>query len=162
MLPGHREHEPSATWIRTRSGLYFYKGWHERSGHGVFPVPDVYAALVTGQVKRLPKPSRKTWRLRLMVEAGLLEPYPVEMKPLPDEMPPLLWRFCEGFRDLCACKWTFQERAATMFSDEFAASWCGIWEGSIWKLRRLALAHGFLVAVRDDEGRLVYLPGKDT
>jgi hypothetical protein len=48
-----------------------------------------------------------------------------------------------------------------MFSDAFAADWCGIREGSIWKLRRLALAHGLLVSARDDEGRLVYLPGKD-
>jgi hypothetical protein len=108
-----------------------------------------------------PEPSRKTWRLRLLIEAGLLDPYPVEMKPIPEDMPKLLRHFCERFRYLCACKWTYQERAPTMFSDAFAAGWCGIREGSIWKLRRLALAHGFLVAARDDDGRLVYLPGKD-
>ncbi len=125
------------------------------------PVPDVYAALVTGKVKRLPKPSRKTWRLRLMVEAGLLDPYPVEMKPLPDDMPALLRQFCEGFRLLCACKWTYQEQAPTMFSDEFAAGWCGLREGSIWKLRRLALGYGFMVSAQGEDGRLVYLPGKD-
>jgi hypothetical protein len=161
ILPGHGESHPSATWFKTTSGHFIYHDWHVKSGEAFWPLPDVFAALVTGQLKRLPKPSRKTWRLRLMVEAGLLEPYPVEMIPLPDDLPPLMRRFCEGFRYLCACKWTFQERAPTMFSDAFAAGWCGIREGSIWKLRRLALAHGFMVAARDDDGRLVYLPGKE-
>ena len=161
ILPGHRERTPSATWFQTNSGHYIYHDWHVRSGHAYYPVPDVFAALVTGKPKSLPKPSRKTWRLRLMIEAGLLDPYPVAMKPFPDDMPKLLRHFCERFQYLCACKWTYQERAPTMFSDEFAAGWCGIREGSIWKLRGLALAHGFIVAARDDEGRLVYLPGKD-
>jgi hypothetical protein len=163
VLPGHGpDNDPSATWFKTTSGHFIYHDWHVRSGEDFWPVPDVFAALVTGKVKRLPKPSRKTWRLRLMVEAGLLDPYPVEMKPLPDDMPKLFLHFCERFRYLCACKWTYQERAPTMFSDEFAAGWCGIREGSIWKLRRLAVAHGFMVAARDDQGRLVYLPGKES
>jgi hypothetical protein len=161
VLPGHRESTPSATWFKTNSGHFLYHDWHVRSGDEFWPVPDVFAAMVTGQVKRLPRPSRKTWRLRLMVEAGLLDPYPVEMKPVPDDMPRLLRHFCERFRYLCACKWTYQERAPTMFSDAFAAGWCGIREGSIWKLRRLALLHGFMVVARDDDGRLVYLPGKE-
>jgi hypothetical protein len=161
VLPGHRESTPSATWFKTTSGHYIYHDWHVRSGEEFWPVPDVFAALVTGTLKRLPKPSRKTWRLRLMVEAGLLDPYPVEMKSFPADMPKLLRHFCERFRYLCACKWTYQERAPTMFSDAFAAGWCGIREGSIWKLRRLAIAQGFLVAARDDDGRLVYLPGKE-
>jgi Bifunctional DNA primase/polymerase, N-terminal len=161
VLPGHRERTPSATWFKTDSGYYLYHDWHARSGDIYYPVPDVFAALVTGTTKSLPKPSRKTWRLRLMVEAGLLDPYPVEMKPFPDDMPKLLRHFCEGFRYLCACKWTYQERAPTMFTDAFAAGWCGIREGSIWKLRRLALAHGFIVAARDDQGRSVYLSGKE-
>jgi Bifunctional DNA primase/polymerase, N-terminal len=109
ILPGHRERTPSATWFRTSNGYYIYHDWHQRSSHAYYPVPDVYAALVTGKLKRLPKPSRKTWRLRLMIEAGLLAPYPVEMKTLPAEMPALLRQFCEGFRLLCACKWTYQE-----------------------------------------------------
>jgi Bifunctional DNA primase/polymerase, N-terminal len=161
VLPGHRERTPSATWFKTNSGHYIYHDWHARSGDAYYPVPDVFAALVTGKTRSLPKPSRKTWRLRLMVEAGLLDPYLVEMKPFPDDMPALLRHFCDGFRYLCACKWTYQERAPTMFTDEFAAGWCGIREGSIWKLRRVALAHGFMVAARDDQGRLVYLPGKE-
>jgi hypothetical protein len=163
ILPRHGpDRDPSATRFQTSSGHYLYHDWHARSGDEFWPVPDVFAALVTGKVKRLPKPSRKTWRLRLMVEAGLLEPYPVEMKPIPDDLPKLLRHFCERFRYLCACKWTYQERAPTMFSDEFAAGWCGIREGSIWKLRRLAMAHGFMVVARDDQGHLVYLPGKES
>jgi hypothetical protein len=161
VLPGHRESTPSATWFKTNSGHFLYHNWHVKSGDEFWPVPDVFAAMVTGRLKRLPRPSRKTWRLRLMVEAGLLDPYPVEMKPVPDDMPRLLRHFCERFRYLCACKWIYQERAPTMFSDAFAAGWCGIREGSIWKLRRLALLHGFMVVARDDDGRLVYLPGKE-
>jgi hypothetical protein len=162
VLPGHGpDNDPSATWFKTTSGHFIYHDWHGPDGEDFWPVPDVFAAIVTGKLKRLPKPSRKTWRLRLMIEAGLLDPYPVEMKPLPDDMPKLLRHFCERFRYLCAVKWTYQERAPTMFSDEFAAGWCGIREGSIWKLRRLAIAHGFMVASKDEKGHLVYLPGKD-
>jgi hypothetical protein len=163
VLPGHGpDHDPSATWFKTTSGHFIYHDWHVRSGDEFWPTPDVFAVIITGKLNKLPKPSRKTWRLRLMIEAGLLDPYPVEMKPLPDEMPKLLRHFCERFRYLCACKWTYQERAPTMFSDEFAAGWCGIREGSIWKLRRLAIAHGFMVASKDEKGRLVYLPGKES
>ena len=96
-----------------------------------------------------------------MVEAGVLEPYPVEMKAIPDDMPPVLQRFCLGFRYVCAVKWTYQPLAPTMFTKAFAAGWCGIREGSIGKVKRLAMAHGFLLASKDDQGRWVYLPGKD-
>jgi hypothetical protein len=160
-LPGHREQTPSASWFKTRSGYYVYRDWHARSGHEYYPVPDVYAALVTGEPTRLPRPSRLTWRLRLLVELGLLAPYPVEMKALPEDAPDVLRHFCESFTVLCAVKWTHQPEAPTMFSDAFAAGWCGLREGSIWKLRRLALAHGSIVSARDDKGRLVYRPGKE-
>jgi hypothetical protein len=100
VLPGHRESIPSATWFKTNSGHFIYHDWHVKSGDEFWPVPDVFAAVVTGQLKRLPRPSRKTWRLRLMAEAGLLNPYPVEMKPVPDDMPRLLRHFCERFRYL--------------------------------------------------------------
>ena len=98
-LPGHGpDRDPSATWCQTRNGYYIYYDHHAARGEECWPVPDVFAALVTGTLQRLARPSRKTWRLRLMVEAGLLDPYPVEMKPCPDDMPKLLRHFCERFR----------------------------------------------------------------
>jgi Bifunctional DNA primase/polymerase, N-terminal len=75
-LPGHRESTPSAQWGRTETGFYIYKDHHARSRETVFTVPEVYAALVSGVVDTLPQPSRMAWRLRLMVEAGWLEPEP--------------------------------------------------------------------------------------
>jgi hypothetical protein len=91
-LPGHREHEPSATWVKTDTGYYLYKYWHHRSGHLLFTVPDLFAALTSGVVEPLPKPSRMAWRLRLMVEEGWLTPEPVRMRPVPDDASDLLRR----------------------------------------------------------------------
>jgi hypothetical protein len=163
-LPGHRESTPSATWVKTDSGYYLYKDWHLRSGHLLFTVPDVFAALTSGVVEPLPKPSRMAWRLRLMVEEGWLEPEPIRMRAVPDDASDLLRRYCEGFRLLVACKSCHPKtlpHAATPFTRSFAARWCGIPKGSMWATHQEAVQRDLIVFAGLHKGQALYRLGKD-
>jgi hypothetical protein len=163
-LPGHRESDPSATWFKTPSGYYLYKDWHPRSRHGLYTVPEAFAALTSGVVQRLPDPSRMAWRLRLMVEEGWLTPLPVRMRALPDDASEPLRRYCEGFRFLVACKSCHPKtlpNAGTQFTQSFAAMWCGLARGSTWALQQEALQQDLLVFAGIHKGQALYRLGKD-
>jgi hypothetical protein len=163
-LPGHRESTPSAQWGHTETGYYIYKDHHARSSETVYTVPEIYAALISGVVESLPRPSRMAWRLRLMVEEGWLTPEPVRMKPLPDDASPLLQRYCAGFRLLIACKSCHprtMDNAATAFSKNFAARWCGIPKGSVWATQQEAIQRDLIVFAGVYKGQALYRPGKD-
>jgi Bifunctional DNA primase/polymerase, N-terminal len=164
-LPGHGpDHHPSATWYKTPSGFYIYKDWHRRGPHGLYTLPEVFAAITSRVVKRLPGPSRMAWRLRLMVEEGWLVPEPVRMRAMADEASPLLQRYCAGFALLIACKSCHPEtrpHAATVFAKGFAARWCGIPEGSIWGVHQEALQRDLLVFAGVYKNQILYRPGKD-
>jgi hypothetical protein len=127
-------------------------------------VPEVFAALTSGVVKPLPKPSRMVWRLRLMVEEGWLTPEPVRMKPVPDDASEPLRRYCEGFRFLVMCKSCHPKtvpNAATPFARSFAAHWCGIPKGSIWALQQEAIQRDLIVFAGIYKGQALFRPGKD-
>jgi hypothetical protein len=160
-LPGHTEQHPSATWVQTGYGHYLYKDWHQRSKHLHWPLPDVFAALVSGELKRLPKPSRKTWRLRLMIAAGVLAPYPVSMRPTPPEAPMIVHHLCAGFKHLLECKWHHCPNTATQLSQSFAARWCGIPKGSVSYALQLAQRLDLIVYAGQEYGAPVYRPGRD-
>jgi Bifunctional DNA primase/polymerase, N-terminal len=160
-LPGHIERNPSASWVYTQHGHYLYKDWHVRSKRLHWPVPDVFAALITRELQLLPKPSRKTWRLRLMIAAGLLEPYPVPMCPTPLEAPRIVHQLCAGFEHLLEYKWHHCPNTATQFSQNFAARWCGIPRGSVAYTLSLAMRMDLIVYAGREFGAPVYRPGKD-
>jgi hypothetical protein len=164
-LPGHGpDTDPSASWYKSPSGYYLYTDWHERSGEHSFTLPEVFAALTSRVVQRLPDPSRMAWRLRLMVEEGWLTPEPVRMKPVPDDASDLLRRYCEGFRFLVMCKSCHPKtapNAATPFARAFASHWCGIPKGSIWALQQEAIRRDLIVFAGIYKGQALYRPGKD-
>jgi hypothetical protein len=164
-LPGHGpDRDPSATWYQTPSGFYLYKDWHKRGPGGLYTLPEVFAAITSRVVTRLPGPSRMAWRLRLMVDEGWLVPEPVRMRAMPDDASPLLQRYCAGFALLIACKSCHPEtlpNAATVFAKGFAARWCGIPEGSIWAVHQEALQRDLLVFAGVYKKQALYRPGKD-
>jgi hypothetical protein len=163
-LPGHREMEPSASWLRTESGHYLWRDWHRRSGHEYFTVPEIFASLTSRVVGPLPNPSRMVWRLRLMVEQGWLAPEPVRMPPVPEGVSNDVRRYCEGFRLLVACKSCHPKtvpQAATPFSRSFAARWCGIPNGSVWAAHQEAMRRDLIVFAGLQRGQPLYRPGKD-
>jgi hypothetical protein len=129
VLPGHREDRPSASlhWD-PKTGALKYRDWHARDGEAWYTLPDVRASLACGRAVRLPRPSVATWQLRLLVEAGLLTPYPVPARRLSPGAPPAARTVYEGFRFLLACKWWHTPQAPTAFSWRFAAAWCGLGE----------------------------------
>jgi hypothetical protein len=117
ILPGHDETHPSASlhWD-PKTGAVQYRDWHARSGVEWYTLPDVRASLAFGHALRLRGPSVATWQLRLLIEAGILAPYPVPARPLPATVRPAVRLVYEGFLLLLACKWWYTPQAPSPFS----------------------------------------------
>jgi Bifunctional DNA primase/polymerase, N-terminal len=160
ILPGHAEHHPSASlhWD-PKTGALMYRDWHARSGVAWYTLPDVRASLACHHAVRLRGPSVATWQLRLLVEARILEPYPVLARPLPPEVRPAIRKVYEGFRFLLACKWWHTPEAPTPFSWRFAAAWCGLGERHVGEAMHWLLTQGFLRLVGRYRGMALFLPG---
>jgi hypothetical protein len=159
ILPGHAETQPSASlhWD-PKTGAIMYRDWHVRSGIEWYTLPDVRASLACGQAVRLRGPSVATWQLRLLVEARILEPYPVPARPLPPEVRPAVRKVYEGFLFLLACKWWHTAQAPTPFSWRFAAAWCGLGERHVGKAMYWLLAQGWLRQVGWYRNMALFLP----
>jgi len=159
ILPEHEERHPSASlhWD-PKTGALQYRDWHARSGIDWYTLPDVRASLAFGQGVRLRGPSVATWQLRLLVEAGILEPYPVQARPLPSDMRPAIRTVYEGFLFLLGCKWWHTPEAPTPFSWRFAAAWCGLAERHVGEAMHWLLAHGFIRQVGRYRNMALFLP----
>ena len=159
VLPGHTEAHPSASlhWD-PHIGALQYRDWHARSGVAWYTLPDVRASLAYGRALRLRGPSVATWQLRLLVEAGLLEPYPVPACPLPPGVDPAVRRVYAGFLLLLGCKWWHTPQAPTTFAWRFAAAWCGLGEWHVGDAMQWLLAQGFLHQVGRYRNMALFLP----
>jgi hypothetical protein len=159
VLPDHQETQPSASlhWDPKTEAL-MYRDWHVRSGFDWYTLPDVRASLACGHGVRLRGPSVATWQLRLLVEARILEPYPVSTRPLPWDARPAVRTVYAGFRFLLACKWWHTPDAPTPFSWRFAAAWCGLGERHVGDAMQWFLAQGFLRQVGRHRNLALFLP----
>jgi hypothetical protein len=159
VLPGHEEAHPSASlhWD-PKTGAVQYRDWHARSGVAWYTLPDVRASLVYGRAVRLRGPSVATWQLRLLVEAGLLAPYPVPARQLHAEVRSAIRQVYEGFLLLLGCKWWHTPQASTSFSWRFAAAWCGLAERHVGQAMHWLLVHGWLRQVGRYRGLALFLP----
>lgn len=129
VLPGHAENKPSASLGRTDTGYYYYHDWHygRHRAPEILTLAEVYAATVTGRVeKQKSPPLHATWKLRMLVEMGVLPPATVPMPPLPQNASESLRCVYEGFRYLLACRWTMTPNAPAPFTWRFGANWCGV------------------------------------
>jgi hypothetical protein len=136
-----------------------YHDWHARNGVEWYTLPDVRASFACGQAIRLRGPSVATWQLRLLVEAMILEPYPVPVRPLPPEVRPAVRKLYEGFQLLLACKWWHTPDVPAPFSWRFAAAWCGLGASHVGKAMQWLLTHGFLRRVGTHQRTALFLPG---
>jgi hypothetical protein len=136
------------------------RDWHARSGVAWYTLPDVHASLAGGQAMRLRGPSVATWQLRLLIEARILEPYPVPARPLPLHARPAVRKVYAGFVFLFACKWWHTPAAPTPFSWRFAAAWCGLRERHVGEAMHWLLAQGFLRQVGRYRNTALFLPGR--
>jgi hypothetical protein len=125
-------------------------------------VPEVYAQHITGTLAKLRDPSMKTWSIRLAVDAGLTEPYPIPKPVIPVDAPPLVRTIAAGIWLLFACKWTFEAEKASMLAQAFLGGWCGgIPPGSVWFALQWLMSRRLLISYLDSERRTVYLPGRE-
>jgi len=71
ILPGHQEKHPSANFVRGEGGVIFYHDWHQRQGQEWYTLGEVFAALVSGQVKKLRPVENARWLALLGLQAGV-------------------------------------------------------------------------------------------
>lgn len=131
LCPLHRDARPSGSLWRARDGRVLWHDWHY-ARHGSpewLSLPALRAALA-GRPLPLRPPEHVTWRLRLAVEAGLLERYPVRLWR-PGGLSQDAGRVRDGLELLYACKWLVEPGAPTAFALEFAAAWCGLERGRV-------------------------------
>lgn len=131
ILPGHAEAKPSASlWRSPETGAVLYRDWHRQDGDEWYSLTQVYAFLKYGQVKKLSGPELATWQIRLLVELGKLEPYPVPAQTLPSDAAESVRQVYEGFRLLLGCKWRYTPDEPTPFARKFVAAWCAVSEST--------------------------------
>ena len=169
ILPGHEDAHPSATLYWSQSGEVMYHDWHKIHGQEWWNLVEVYAAVVigavavtkTGYAADLPPPSFAVWRLRLLNEAQVIEPSPVEIAPLPNDAPRYVAKVYAGFRLLLACKWAYVPGKPTVFAWSFAAGWCGVGIVNAGKAIQWLVGHGVLEPVGRYRRQPLYLPRKE-
>jgi hypothetical protein len=166
-LPGHAEAKPSASLYWNSNGELVFRDWHKRSGKEFWTLSEVYAACVSGRIvtdedglaRTLSNASMETWSLRLLIVAKRLEPYPVELPPLPDDARPSIVRLYDGLKLLFGGKWAYEPEQPTMFTRSFAMDWCGVSEKTAWVGTQWLLQRHIIVPAGKHKGRPVYLPG---
>lgn len=150
ILPGHEEDKGSASIYKSDTGLYVYRDWHKRDGKEIYFLPEVFAAIHYGKVVDLGKVEFSTWAIRLLVDLGLISPYPVNRKPLPEEVTPTVKKVYEGFCHLLGCKWLYSHGEPTPFSWRFAKAWCGVSERKAGEAIKYLLKHGYIRIVKKE------------
>lgn len=164
VLPGHEEHRPSASLYVHPSGLIVYKDFHEREGKGCLTLPEVRAAQAYGQLTEIGKPEYAVWSIRLLVEAGVIDPAPVDSLILPSNVRPSVRKVWDGFRLLLGCKWLHSHGDPTPFTRRFASNWCGLAERHTVEAVKQLLRMGMMEQVGSMHagGRslMLFLPGK--
>ena len=166
-LPGHEEARPSASLYWNDKGELVFRDWHKRSGKEFWTLSEIYAACVSGRIpidenglaRSLSDVSMATWSLRMLVDAKCLEPYPVELPPLPHEALPSVVRLYEGLRLLFGTKWAYEPGQPTMFTRSFAMDWCGVSDKTAWVGTQWLLQRQIIRPAGKYKGRPVYLPG---
>jgi len=160
-LPGHGpDKRPSATLLRAEDGTIKLHDWHRKDGLEFFSLAEVLAAQRSGRVRSLNGPELATWKLRLLVEAGLVDPIHVDMPPLPPEASPITHRVLAAFCYLLSCKWLYTAGVPSPFTWKFAAGWCGVPERQAGEAIRELLRLGALRRVGTwKRTTSLYLPG---
>jgi hypothetical protein len=169
ILPGHHEAHPSVTLHWSDRGELMYHDWHAIDGKPWWNLVEVYAAVVVGaiavtkdgHVAKMGRSSFAVWRLRLLIEAGVIEPYPVDIVPLPNDAPRYVARVYAGFRLLLACKWAYLPGTATVFTWSFAAGWCGVGIVNAGKAIQWLVRRGVLEPAGQHRRQPLYLPRKE-
>lgn len=137
------ERHPSAALYPDRDGVIMYHDFHAvGSPLEWLTLAEVFAGQMTGKVQKLSNasPSHAAWFIRLLVEARLIDPAPVPMRPLPTGASSSLRRVYAGVRLLFGCKWRYTPNAPTPLSWRFVADWCGVSQETVGAAIRTLIA----------------------
>jgi hypothetical protein len=115
--PIHEERHPSANLIRGNNGNYGVYCFHGRSEECVetadgdtapkafYLLPEVYACKVGGRERRLDAGELRFYSLKLLVDSGVVQPYPVEFEPLPADVPQSARDVYETVLEIARVRW---------------------------------------------------------
>jgi hypothetical protein len=120
----HAETHPSASLFREpRRGSIRYRDWH-RGGEWYW-ITEVYAAIISGCIRKLTPSEHARWKLRLLVETGRVAPAVDNMPPLPSQAPRPARIVYAGFRLLLQSRGVTEPGQPAPFTREFGPGWCG-------------------------------------
>ena len=144
VLPGHEERQPSAALWKPEGGFIGYHDFHQVSGRAWWPLPDVYAACVTGQARELGKGERAIWWLRALHDIGAIEVPAIPHHELPEDANKSVHKLYDGFIHLLELRKAYdaKQTQAAPYSYRFAQGWCGIGslhtvqDGMVWLFKR--------------------------
>jgi hypothetical protein len=173
VLPGHEEQHPSARLFQDRKGHFTYACFHLRDGYTVRTLPDVYDARkrskadkLLGQEEGVSVEKRRggstfvVWALRLLAEAGVLQPLDdvglPELKAASDGER----KVYEGLKLLFSVRWTYTPGDPTPFSWRFAEDWCGVAQATAGKAVQKFLKFGIIHAADKHKNTTLFLPGR--
>jgi Bifunctional DNA primase/polymerase, N-terminal len=124
----HPDRSPSAALHPSaETGEWLYRDFHAaRHNAGEWLSLAQVRATLAGRVGKLSRSEHATWKLILLVEAGLLSPVTVPGTPLPMGTGALLKHVYERFLFLLGCRWQYEPGAPAPFTRDFAAALCGI------------------------------------
>lgn len=157
VIPGVEDSNPSCSLGllsgKTRLVYFAFNEEHDdsnRTGPVKMDLAHVYAMMKCG--RRIDRDAfksgtHKAWLTRLMIDAGMIIPEPVEDLPELPEEAKSAERLYTGFKELLMCKRAFvnQKDDATSFSLTFACYWCKIGNrNTAKKYTQLLLEHGVL------------------
>jgi hypothetical protein len=108
-------------------------------------------------------PEQLLWALRLLIDAGIIQPAEVaDLPPCPEDATPAAKKVHEGFRLLLACKGRVEGWAGepTVFASKFIAAWCDVAYRIGVEARKYLTDEGiFHICGKLDNGTCVYQPG---
>ena len=158
-LPGHEERHPSASlWMPDDGGFWGMHDFHQ-SGR-IWPLPDVYAACVTGKARELGTGERVTWWIRALEDIGAITVPTVPCPELPGDAKKSVHKLYAGFVRLLSIRAVYDPTQAqsTPFTWTFAQGWCGIGSKlTVQKALNWLFAHGYVVKCGYTQGKRIGL-----
>lgn len=144
----HAESNPSAALYPDRNGVVMYHDFHAQGTRLEWlTLAEVYAAQKTGEIRKLNAPEHATWFIRLLVDAGLIDPAPLPMVPLPPGASSSMRKVYEGIKLLFGCKWLYAPEEPSALSWRFTAGWCGVAPGTAASALKMLVARNIVAPV---------------
>jgi hypothetical protein len=159
----HKDHHPSASIFQASDGEYRYADYHHSPDEpSTVSLTSVYIHKRTGAPlhTRLKAPSYLTWSLRLLADAGVLQPKTLAA-PKANGLLSDGERSCyEGFKELLSLKGLYDDKAPSPFTWAFAATWLGETTRRVEQFIKGLLSKGVLrVAGYDKKGTALFVLG---